>query len=213
MAFTTIIFDFDGTVANTNRLVIDSWQHVYEVLTGKRQDEAVIKTTFGEPLAVSMGKAFPDTPVDEAIDIYRRHQKDIYEEMIEPFEGMVELMKGLKEKGFKVGIATSRMKNSTVIGLAKFGVMDCIDALVTCDDTEKHKPDPEPVLISLQRLSAAPEEALMVGDSMFDIKCAHNAGVKAVLVSWAEAVSEEDMNGPDAPEFCIEKAEDLFAIL
>lgn len=213
MAFNTIIFDFDGTVANTNSLVIDSWQHVYQTLSGHKVDEAVIRTTFGEPLPTSMEKAFPNIPVEESIGIYRNHQKDIYEEMIEPFPGMVDLMRQLKEKGYKVGIATSRMKSSTLVGLRKFGVMDYIDALVTCDDTNKHKPDPEPVLISLERLQAKPEEALMIGDSMFDIKCAHNAGVKAVLVGWAEAVTEEDLQGSDAPEYQIEKAEDLFKIL
>ena len=213
MAFNTIIFDFDGTVANTNRLVIKSWQQVYHTLTGKEQDEAVIKATFGEPLAVSMEKAFPDTPVEEAIAIYRNHQKDIYEDMIEPFPGMTELIRKLKAEGYRVGIATSRLRNTTLIGLRKFGVMDSLDCLVTCEDTEKHKPDPAPALISLEKLGACAEETLMVGDSMFDIRCAHNAGIKAVLVGWAEAVSAEEMKGPDAPEFVIEKAEDLFAVL
>ena len=213
MAFNTIIFDFDGTVANTNRLVIQSWQKVYLTLTGKEENEAVIKATFGEPLAVSMEKAFPETPVEEAIAIYRNHQKDIYEEMIEPFPGMTELIRKLKKDGYKVGVATSRLKNTTVIGLRKFGIADILDCLVTCEDTEKHKPDPAPALISLEKLGADPKETVMVGDSMFDIRCAHNAGIKAVLVGWAEAVSEEDMAGPDRPEFVIDKAEDLFEIL
>lgn len=213
MAIRAVLFDFDGTVANTNRLVLDSWQHTYRTLTGREADEAVIKATFGEPLPVSMEKAFPDTPTDEAIAVYRDHQKDIYEEMIEAFEGMPELMKALKEKGYLVAIVTSRMRNSTLIGLRKFGVMEDIDCIVTCEDTDKHKPDPEPVLIALERLSVSAEEALMVGDSMFDIKCAHNAGVKSVLVEWAEATTEEDRNGPDAPEYIIGRAEDLFEIL
>ena len=213
MAINTILFDFDGTVANTNGLIINSWQYVYRELTGKETEEAAIKATFGEPLGVSMERAFPDTPVDKAIDIYRTHQKDIYEEMISPFPGMTELMKLLCEKGFQVAVVTSRMRSSTMIGLRKFGVLDYIDCIVTCEDTDKHKPSPEPVLIALDRLGAAPEQALMVGDSMFDIKCAHNAGVKAALVSWAEAVSEEDRTGPDAPEYFIEKPEDLLRIL
>lgn len=213
MAFNTILFDFDGTLADTNGLVIESWQHVYRILTGEEADERHIKATFGEPLAVSMEKCFPDTPVDEAIRIYRGHQKDIYEEMIEPFPGMVDLIKALKERGLKVAVTTSRMRNTTMIGLNKFGVTEYLDDIITCDDCTRHKPDPEPVLISLKRLKAEPAEALMVGDSMFDIKCAHNAGVKAVLVGWAEAVTEEDLNSPDAPEYFIEKAEDLLQLL
>ena len=213
MAIRAVLFDFDGTVANTNRLVLDSWQHTYRTLTGREEEEAVIRATFGEPLPVSMEKAFPDTPTEEAITVYRDHQKDIYEEMIEPFDGMPELMKALKEKGYLVAIVTSRMRNTTMVGLRKFGVLEDIDCIVTCEDTDKHKPDPEPVLIALERLSVSAEEALMVGDSMFDIKCARNAGVKTVLVEWAEAATEEDRTGSDAPEYIIDRPEDLFEIL
>lgn len=213
MAYNTILFDFDGTLADTNGLVIESWQHVYRALTGREADLPMIKATFGEPLGISMEKIFPNTPMEQAIDIYRGHQKDIYEEMIQPFSGMVELIKELKARGLKIGVTTSRMRNTTLIGLNKFGITEYMDAIVTCDDTDKHKPDPEPVLITLERLRAKPENTLMVGDSMFDIKCAHNAGVKAVLVGWAEAVTEEDLNSPDAPEYFIEKAEDLLRLL
>ena len=213
MAIKTILFDFDGTVANTNRLIIDSWQHVFRTVHGKEADEADIKATFGEPLGISMVKNFPDMNPEDAIDMYRSHQKDIYEEMIEPFPGMAELLKGLKEKGYQVGIVTSRLRNSTMIGLRKFGLAETADCIVTCEDTDKHKPDPEPALIALEKLSAKAEETLMVGDSMFDIKCAHNAGIKAVMVGWAEAITETDLTGPDRPEYCIEKAEDLYDIL
>ena len=213
MAIKTILFDFDGTVANTNRLIIDSWQHVFRTVHGKEADEADIKATFGEPLGISMVKNFPDMNPEDAIDMYRSHQKDIYEEMIEPFPGMAELLKGLKEKGYQVGIVTSRLRNSTMIGLRKFGLAETADCIVTCEDTDKHKPDPEPALIALEKLSAKAEETLMVGDSMFDIKCAHNAGIKAVMVGWAEAITEADLTGPDRPEYCIEKAEDLYDIL
>ena len=213
MAIKTILFDFDGTVANTNRLIIDSWQHVFRTVHGKEADEADIKATFGEPLGISMVKNFPDMNPEEAIDMYRSHQKDIYEDMIEPFPGMIELLQGLKEKGYQVGIVTSRLRNSTMIGLRKFGIMEVIDCIVTCEDTDKHKPDPEPALIALERLCAKAEETLMVGDSMFDIKCAHIAGMKAVMVGWAEAITVADLTGPDRPEYCITKAEDLYDIL
>lgn len=213
MSITTVVFDFDGTLANTNGLIIDSWKHVYREILGDELSEEAIKRTFGEPLAITMKKYFPDVPVDVSIGIYRDHQKDIFEELIEPFPGTEELIKGLKARGYKVGIVTSRLRNTTMIGLRKFGWLDFIDDIVTCDDTAKHKPDPEPALISLEHFGIGPDEAVMVGDSMFDIKCAHNAGMKAALVAWAEAVSEEERFGPDAPEYYIEKAEDLFDIL
>ena len=213
MSINTVIFDFDGTLADTNGMVISSWQYTYDMLGVERPSEEVIFGTFGEPLPISMEKAFPDVPVDKSVGLYRENMNRIFEEKIEAFPGTVELIKALKARGCKVGVATSRMKETTMIGLRKFGVVEYLDAIVTMEDTTKHKPDPEPVLISLKKLDAKAEEALMIGDSMFDIKCAHNAGVKAVLVSWALAVSEEEKNGPDAPEFYIEKAEDLLPLL
>lgn len=213
MKYTSILFDFDGTLANTNGLIIETWKYVFRVLRDIEQSPEVIKRTFGEPLGVSMQKFFPEKTPEECIDIYRGHQVNIYEKMIEPFPGMVDLIKGLKAKGFKVAITTSRLGNSTMVGLKKFGLEDTFDVIVTADDTKKHKPDPEPVLITLEKLGAKPEESLMIGDSMFDIKCAHNAGVKAVLVGWAEAVTEADLNGPDRPDYVIETAEELFDLV
>ena len=213
MSINTVIFDFDGTLADTNGMVISSWQYTYDMLGVERPSEEVIFGTFGEPLPISMEKAFPDVPVETSVGYYRDHMNVIFEDEIVPFPGTVELIRELKARGYKVGIATSRVKETTMIGLKKFGIVEDLDAIVTMEDTKKHKPDPEPVLISLKKLGAAAEEALMVGDSMFDIRCAHNAGVKAVLVSWAQAVNEEEKNGPDAPEFYIEKAEDLLPLL
>lgn len=213
MKFNTVIFDFDGTVADTNKLIIDSWQHTYRVLTGREQDEDILKATFGEPLAISLENAFPDVPVDESINIYREHQLEIYEELIEPFNGMPELIKLLKEKGYKVGLLTSRLKPSTMIGLEKFGIVSYFDSIITLENCTKHKPDPEPMLVALKSLEAKPEEAIMIGDSLFDIRCAHNAGVEAALVSWAVALSDPPTEGEDKPEYILNKAEDLLEVI
>ena len=213
MKFNTVIFDFDGTVADTNKLIIDSWQHTYRVLTGREQDEDILKATFGEPLAISLENAFPNVPVDESINIYREHQLEIYEELIEPFNGMPELIKLLKEKGYKVGLLTSRLRPSTMIGLEKFGIVSYFDSIITLENCTKHKPDPEPMLVALKSLEAKPEEAIMIGDSLFDIRCAHNAGVEAALVSWAVALSDPPTEGEDKPEYILNKAEDLLEVI
>lgn len=209
----TVLFDFDGTIMDTNEVILQSWQHTFRTVEGKERPEEEIIETFGEPLYVTMEKLLPQIPAEEGAKIYRSYNYENFLELIEVFPGILELLKELKNRGYKTGIVTSRLWYSTEIGLNKYDMQQYFDAIVTCDDTDKHKPDPEPVNIALDRLGSKPEEAIMIGDSMFDIICAKNAGVKAALVSWALAVSEEDKYGENAPDYILETAEDLLNIL
>lgn len=209
--FTTVIFDFDGTIADTNQLIVNSWQAVFNARTGQPGDIDRILASFGEPLYDTMAKFFPDFDVEESVEIYRNYQGKIFLDEIKEFPGMIDLIKGLKGNGYKVGIATSRLKGSTLQGLEKFGLTETVDALVTVEDTEKHKPDPEPALICLHKLGSTGEESIMVGDSIFDIGCGKNAGMTTVLVGWSEVAGQN--GGMFTPDYVIEKAEDLWDVL
>lgn len=209
----TILFDFDGTVMNTNDVIINSWQHTFQTLENRKEDVKKIIRTFGEPLAITMEKLFPEVPTHEAVDIYRSYHRDNFGDLITLFPGMKELLQELKERNYKTAMVTSRLRNTTRQGLEKYEIMDYFDAVVTADDTDKHKPDPTPINIALEMLDSAPEGSIMLGDTMFDILCAKNAGVKSVLVGWAMAVTDEDKAGPDKPNYIIEKAEDLLKII
>ena len=209
----TVLFDFDGTIMDTNNVILQSWQHTFRTVEGKERPEEEILASFGEPLHITMERFLPQIPIKEGVEIYRSYHYDNFTDLIEVFPGILDLMEELKARGYKIGIVTSRLRHTTEIGLKKYDMEKYFDAVITADDTDKHKPDPEPVNIALERLGSKPEEAVMVGDSMFDIFCAKNAGVKAALVSWALAVSDEDMNGENAPDYILNKAEDLFNIL
>lgn len=209
----TVLFDFDGTIMDTNDLIINSWQHTFRTLEGKERAEADIVATLGEPLALSMKNLLPGIPVEEAIEIYREYQYGNFSDEISVFPGMLDLIFALKKQGYKMGIVTSRMTGTTLQGLEKFGIRECFEAVVTCDHTDKHKPDPEPVYIALELLGSRPEECIMIGDSKFDIQCAKNAGVTSVLVGWAIALAEGDRKGEWEPEHIIHRAADLFKLI
>jgi len=209
----TVLFDFDGTIMDTNELILQSWQHTFRTVEGKERPEDEILGTFGEPLYVTMEKVLPHLPVEEAAKIYRSYHYDNFTDLIEIFPGILDLLKELKARGYKTGIVTSRLRHTTELGLQKYDMEQYFDTIVTCDDTDKHKPDPEPVEIALKRLGSKPEEAVMIGDSIFDILCARGAGVKSVLVSWALAISDGDKTGENEPDYIIDKAEDLLKIL
>lgn len=209
----TVLFDFDGTVMDTREVILQSWQHTFRTLEGKEHDPAEIYRTFGEPLEYTMRNLFPHVDAREAVDIYRSYHKNNFGELIRVFPGISELLERLKADEYQIGLVTSRLRNTTVEGLEAYGLLRYFDELVTCDDTAKHKPDPEPILAALRKLNSKPEQAVMVGDTMFDIGCARNAGVMSVLVNWSVSVSEEEKTGPDGPDFVIDKAADLLKIL
>lgn len=211
--FDTVLFDFDGTVMDTNEVIIQSWQHTFRTLEGKERDVREIIKTFGEPLALTMEKAFPHIPVKESIDIYRSYHYDNFGQLISLFPGMEELIQELKRRGYKMGLVTSRLRATTIQGLEKYGIKDYFQTIVTAEDTDKHKPDPEPIYIALNNLGSQAKNSIMLGDTMFDILCARNAGVKSALVSWAMAVTEEDLTGPNKPDYVIQRAQDLLEII
>jgi pyrophosphatase PpaX len=207
----TVLFDFDGTIMNTNNVILMSWQHTFRTIRNREEDEDVLVETFGEPLEMTVQKFFPDVPVEESLEIYRSYHRDNFGELITLFPGMKELLAEVKKRGYKTGLVTSRLLHTTQQGLEKYGIKDYLDIVVTAEDTDKHKPDPEPLNIALRKLESSPENSIMLGDTLFDLMCARNAGVKSVLVSWTlplKGKTDEEL-GEAAPDYRIDKAEDL----
>lgn len=205
----TILWDFDGTLLNTNDVILESWQHTYEHYYGKRMPVEHITKCFGEPLLITMAREFPDVPPKDSAEIYREYQKDIAYTWAQSIPGVFELVEYLKEKGYKQCIVTSRTTESTLRYLDLFHKRDLFDGLVTCDDTDEHKPDPEPILLGLEKMNCSKEEALMVGDGVFDIKCANNAGVKVALVGWRITDSDNSIIPDAVHDYEVETPEDL----
>ena len=180
----TILWDFDGTLVDTNEVILESWQITYEHYYGKRMPVEHITKCFGEPLLVTMAREFPMVDPAESAEVYRSYQRDFAYTKVREIPGVFETVEELTRRGYKQCIVTSRTTESTLRYLELFGKLDAFDGMVTCDDTDSHKPDPEPILLALEKMNCSKDEALMVGDGVFDIKCANNAGVKAVLVGW-----------------------------
>lgn len=211
--YTTVLFDFDGTVMDTNNVIIQSWQHTFRRIEGREHSVDEIVRTFGEPLEITMARMFPEHSTEETIEIYRSYHRDHFEKLISVFPGMKELLDELSRRKFRMGLVTSRLTHTTFQGLRAFDLEPYFDCIVTADDCTRHKPDPQPVQKALEKLGSKPTEAVMLGDSLFDIRCAHNAGADAILVGWALAVGQEELTGIDRPEYRIERAEDLLGIL
>lgn len=211
--YKAILFDFDGTIMDTNDIIIQSWQHTFQTIEGKNRPLEEITSSFGEPLSITMQTFFPNHDTEEMVGTYRDYQRKVYAEKVHMFPGISDLITTLKANDYLVAIVTSRLWESTTQGLYKFDIAHLFDAVVSAEDTHVHKPDPTPCLICLEKLGVKPEEAIFVGDSKFDVLCAKNAGVKSVLVGWSICVSDEQKEGLYKPDYFIEKPEDLLAIV
>lgn len=209
----TVLFDFDGTVMDTNNVILMSWQHTFKTLENREENQEVLVKTFGEPLEDTMKKFFPHVPLEKALETYRSYHRDNFGDLIKLFPGIKELLAKVKSLGYKTGLVTSRLKLTTIQGLEKYGILEYFDTVITADDTSAHKPDPEPIEIALRKLGSKAENAVMVGDTMFDILCGKNAGVGVVFVGWSIVLkNEEDFEG-NIPDYIINTPEELLEII
>lgn len=204
-----IIFDFDGTIANTNDVIIESWQAAFIKYLGHTIPVEEIEMTFGETVEHTIKEKLPNEEWTEVRDFFRWYQAEKCEAKIKLFDGIIEMLEELKARGIKMATATSRTYKSYHEYMATLGLNKYFDVQVTMEDVSKHKPDPESALVALEKLGAKPEEAIMVGDTKFDIGCAENAGVDSVLIGWSHAIGDMQWT----PTYEAETPEDILEII
>ena len=208
-----ILFDFDGTLVNTNDVILASWQHTYRHYLGHEMPVDHITSCFGEPLLLTMEREFPGVDPQESADVYRQFQLENADKLVTIFPGINELLADLKEAGYVLGIVTSRTRESALRYMDMFGITSYFSDLVTCDDTTVHKPNPEPILLAMSKLGASAEESIMIGDSPFDIKCANNAGVDSVMVNWRITCDETSVIDDAKVDYWLHQPSDLVELL
>lgn len=180
-----ILFDLDGTLADTNNLIFQSFRHTlahYDILDVSDED---IYALFGEPLEYSMARFKPEE-VDNMVTVYRNYNESRHDELIRPFANVQETLAELKERGLALAIVTSKRQAVAMRSLDALDLTPYFDVIVTPELTQKHKPDPAPVNYALNALGVSPNEAVMVGDSPFDIASGKGAGCQTVAVTYSK---------------------------
>lgn len=207
-----IVFDFDGTLLDTDQLIIDSWQAVFRRFRGKEADEELILSTFGETVVNTVKELFADEKLEDVIEVYREYQYAHSAGAYKLYDGIKELLDELIERGYSLSIVTSRLANTSMQYLEEMGIKDKFDVIITANDVAEHKPEPGPLLAALEKLGAEREEAIMLGDTRFDIGCCKNAGVDSILVGWGRRGGKAPLGGLE-PTYRIYKPEELFEII
>lgn len=211
--YDTVLVDFDGTLMDTNDLIVQSWMHAIKKYTGKEGNLEEVKQSFGETIALSMPRLIPNVPLDEAVDTYREYQIVNYLENIQPFEGANDTLEKLKAAGYKLALVTSRMERSTFAGLKHFDLEKYFEVIITADNCPEHKPSPLPLLMAMEKLGSEPEKTIMIGDTKHDIGASIAAGVTSVLVDYSVALPPEKRADTEKPDYIIEKFADILPLV
>lgn len=205
-----VLFDLDGTLIDTNELIISSFKHVFENILKIQVSEAEITKLFGMPLNSSF-KGYTDSRIDEIVVEYRAYNEKRHDTMCYAFDGVKVLLDKLKSMGIKIGIVTSKGKILAEKGMRIAGILEYMDVIITPECTKNHKPHGEPALKACSELNILPSEAIMVGDSHFDIMCGKNAGCQTCAVEYTALPIETLIN--QQPDFFIKSPEQLIEIV
>jgi pyrophosphatase PpaX len=205
-----VLFDLDGTLIDTNELIIKCFKYVYEKYLNLEVSTEDICKHFGEPL-LNTFQRYDEKNAAKLTEYYKEYNLEIHDEMARGFEGARETLLSLKQKGIKVGVVTSKRKEMTNRGLKLIDLYDIVDVTITPEDTIKHKPGPEPILKACERLKISPDEVLYVGDTSFDIKCSKSAGALSCLVKYTRLPLPELMELK--PNYAIDRLFDIIEIV
>ncbi|MFD3446517.1 pyrophosphatase PpaX [Microbacteriaceae bacterium 4G12] len=210
MKVNTVLFDLDGTLINTNELIIASFLHTLDkYYPGKYTREDVLP--FIGPSLDETFSSIDAERTEELIECYRYFNHENHDALVEEFETVYETVKELYEKGYKLGVVTTKIRKTVEMGLKLGRLMEFFDVVVTADDVEHVKPDPEPILKALALLDSKPEEAIMVGDNHHDILGGKNAGTKTAGVAWS--LKGQKYLESYHPDYILGKMSDLLTIL
>jgi pyrophosphatase PpaX len=206
----TILFDLDGTLIDTNELIISTYLHTLEkYFPGKYTREDVLPF-LGPTLHDVFGKMDPDR-VEEMVLDYRTYNIANHDALVKEFVGVMETIETLKEKGYKLAIVTTKREDVAFKGLRLMKLDPFFDVMIAYDHVNKVKPDPEPIFLALEKLGSKPEEALMVGDNFHDVLAGKNAGTKTAGVAWS--IKGREYLAKYEPDYMLENMTDLLSIL
>ncbi len=179
-----ILFDVDGTLLDSKESVLCSLQEALREYTEKEWDTEELKFALGIPGREALRQmGFPD----EEVGALLRRWEDLtekYRSRLRLFPGLRRELSLLKEQGCALGIVTSRTRQEYRKEVSAFGLDGFFDEIICMEDTKRHKPAGDPVREYLRRTGASPEETVYIGDTVYDMCCAHDAGVEGALALW-----------------------------
>jgi pyrophosphatase PpaX len=181
-----ILFDLDGTLADSIRLILRCYRHTMLVHLGFEPPDELWQRGIGTPLDEQLaGFARSDGERLAMRETYRAFQDTIHDRLVRPYPGVVEGIAALTNRALPLAVVTSKGRAMAERTLRVCGLGGHFDAIITADDVTNGKPHPEPVLNALERLGRSrPDRVLFVGDAPMDVEAGQTAGVRTAAVAW-----------------------------
>ena len=211
MSFPVVLFDLDGTVVDSGAIILASMRHATREVLGRDYSDAELMQAVGGPGLEAQMHALAPEHVDRLVTVYRAHNEPLHDEL-EACAGMEDVLVRLHEEGRRLGIVTAKRRSTVELAFARVPLGHLFETIVGGDETQRHKPDPEPLLLAARRMGADPQETAYVGDSPFDVRAAKAAGMYAVAVTWGRIHEREKLEAEE-PDAIVDAAEELLALL
>jgi pyrophosphatase PpaX len=209
MKHQVVLFDLDGTLINTNELILASFMHTLNKHCPGKYTEEDVLAIMGEPLLDQMRRFDPDQ-AEEMVKTYHAYNVEKHDEYVKEFPHVREVLKRLHQVGVVMGVVSNKRRSVVEMGLKLIGLDPYMQTVVCFGEGLKGKPEPDMIHYALKKLHAIPDQALMVGDSRYDLLAAKRAGVASAAVAWslhAEELKEYE------PDYYLEDMRDLLRIL
>ncbi|HOW37353.1 MAG TPA: HAD-IA family hydrolase [Candidatus Izemoplasmatales bacterium] len=210
MKIDTLLLDLDGTLVDSNELILKTLRLTIEQYFPfiSLTPEALLEM-MGPPLSVTFGKLTSDPErIREMITTYRRLYTDTEFHYIRIYPGVTETLQYFHEKHFHIGLITTKFRESALPSLRHFDLDRWMDCIISLEDVKFPKPEPEPILKAMTLLQS--RNAIMVGDTPADILAGKNAGILTCGVGWSYKLPELKAARPD---HWIERFRDLRTVL
>ena len=205
MSYTHLIFDLDGTLIDTETAVLQTWQRTladYGYSFGLEEMRVVLGVT------TDIGLARLGAKVDERYAARWQKNYEAFAAQCDYFPGAKAMLLRLRQMGCHLGAVSSRSRREYDRCFAGFDFDQLMETVVLEEDTQKHKPDAEPLLKYMELAHARAEDCLYVGDMPTDALCARSAGVAAGLVRWNGSAVDTS-----AADFVFSTPDDLLRLL
>jgi pyrophosphatase PpaX len=207
--FPVVLFDLDGTVVDSGGIILASMRHAARTVLAREYSDRELMASVGGPGLEAQMHALDPERVDELVQVYRAHNEPLHD-TLESCAGMEDVLAVLHAQGRRLGVVTAKRRSTVELAFARLPLAHFFDVVVGGDETARHKPNPEPLLLALERLVAAPEETAYVGDSPYDVAAARAAGIYAVGVTWGRIHGREALADADA---IVDTAEELLDVV